>query len=224
MPDNILPAMVAMGAMLLAPSVLALLPSIDPLFVIMGLFALLALAQQAGLTGGDESAVPESARTRRGQSSEKQEAEEREPSVSELLEDAERCMKQNSYQAAQDIAAKAADKDPECSRAWELQASALKWLGQRKEAAALLRKAIDLYEVDSPGVQALLKELESGASPLATATECESKCEELFGKRQYDLALECSNKGLEALGVSATSSSSSQSETADERSVRLRLL
>jgi len=189
-------------AVFVGPKILAAMPSIDPLMVIFGVFLLLAALQQLGFKqdSGNEVKGGRAANLRRksGQEQQEQEAEQAAGgSVERLLSDAQRSLDQNNYSRAAELATKAVDKDPESAQAWELLAAAQKWQGLRKEAAETVRKALEVYEVDSPALRALAKELESTSSPAGDAKASAEKGDDFLAKRQYDLAWECYSRALE---------------------------
>eukprot|EP00747_Dinoflagellata_sp_TGD_P167318 gnl/TRDRNA2_/TRDRNA2_191479_c0_seq1.p1 gnl/TRDRNA2_/TRDRNA2_191479_c0~~gnl/TRDRNA2_/TRDRNA2_191479_c0_seq1.p1 ORF type:complete len:303 (-),score=84.68 gnl/TRDRNA2_/TRDRNA2_191479_c0_seq1:76-984(-) len=191
-------------SMFVVPKLMAIVPDFDPLMLIIGVFGLLALLQHLGLVAeaGQADGQRAGARQQHGRkdrSDAYQESEAQEVTVDDLLQDAERCIEQNSYSKAQELARQAADLDPECAKAWELLATALKWDGKREEAAATVHKALRVFEVQSAGLQALEKELERKQDDAAVAADCLRKGEEFIGKRQYDLATECLTQGLQAL-------------------------
>jgi len=185
--------LVVVLAMFVVPNIMSYLPSVDPLFMIMGLFGFVALLQQLGMSPDGEG----HGMSDRGQQRKEEEVAER--TSEELLQEAERCLAQNSWEKVQALARQVSDKDPENARAWELLVTALKWEGKREQALAAAEKARDLYEVASPALDKLVKELSTEESPDAMATECETKAEDFLGKRQYDLAAECFQKALDAL-------------------------
>lgn len=119
--------------------------------------------------------------------------------VEQQLLEAERCIQQNNYDRAESLAEKATKADPESAKAWEILTTAQKWLGRREEALATVRKAQDLYEVQSAGLTALQKELEQSKSPADIAAECEAKGEEFMSGRMYDLAVSNYTQAIEAL-------------------------
>lgn len=194
---------VLLAALFVVPQLMAYIPNFDPLLMIMGVFAVLALLQRLGFegqqgeapsAGGRGPMEPEGGGRVGGQSAQ------------ELLQEAERCQAQNNYKRVQELAKKATDLDPECARAWELLATAQKWDGRRDEAVATVRRAQDIYEVKSDGLDRLARELEGQEDPLALASEAMAKAEEFFGKRYYDMAAECYSKAIEALEGSAGAS------------------
>lgn len=188
------------------PKLMAFVPDFDPLTVIVGIFVVLAAVQHLGFSVGGIAAEGESSSQSRrrsagaGASGTEEDSKAAAAKPEELLKNAERCMQQNNYARVQELARRAADLDPENSRAWELLATAQKWEGKREEAAATVRRAREVFEVDSAGLRKLAKELEQAESPSAMAAECEAKGEDFFAKRQYDLAVDCYTKALEALG------------------------
>eukprot|EP00929_Paragymnodinium_shiwhaense_P121775 TRINITY_DN94151_c0_g1_i1.p1 TRINITY_DN94151_c0_g1~~TRINITY_DN94151_c0_g1_i1.p1 ORF type:complete len:305 (+),score=75.82 TRINITY_DN94151_c0_g1_i1:115-1029(+) len=200
-------------ALFVVPRVMQYIPDFDPLMLIMGLVGLLALLQHLGIaqanihvqgaSGGmprdDEDDLP-SRRRNGGRSS--QDSSARDASPKDLLGDAERCLEQNNYARVVDLSNKVLGEDPENARAWELLVTAQKWSGKRSEALATVKKARDLYEVESKALRELAKELEKSHDPAATAKENEKKGEEFMAKRQYDLAMECFSKAIEVLGDS----------------------
>lgn len=194
------------------------MPDFDPLTVLIGLVVLMALVQRLGFAGQPEE-EDAGGRRRPASSNSRHEAASKgkaPSSLEEQLSQAERCIEQNNYERAQTLAQKAADMDPESARAWELLATAQKWSGQREEALATVKKAKDIYEVSSPGLSALLKELGQSKSPAEIASECETKGEDFFRKRMNDQASECFTQALEALEAAEVSGT--------DRPLHLRLL
>jgi len=200
---------VVLAALFVVPKLMSIVPDFDPLMVIVGLFVILALVQQLGFAQGegananDGEGTTARARQRQRQNrgaEEEQDSSSKEVNVPQLLKDAERSMEQNNWSRVQELAKRAADADPENARAWELLATAQKWDGQRDAAAATVKKAQEIYEVDSAGLRALAKELSSAQPSVAMVGECEKKGEDFITKRQYDLAAECYAKALESLG------------------------
>lgn len=205
------------------PKLMAHMPDFDPLMLVMGMFFLLAGAQHLGLVPAPEghSAGPGrsspdgpssqqqwqrggGASSRRGGSDPDPAEQDSKSKAETMLLEAERCLAQNSYSKAQNLASKVVDLDPENVRAWELLATAQKWEGNHKEASDTVRKARDIYEVDSETLKALAQELEtSNANPAVaaavSAAESEAKGEEFIARRQYDLAAECFDRAAAAL-------------------------
>lgn len=227
--------MVLMMAMFIVPKLIQYIPDFDPLMVIVGLFVLMAGAQHLGFMmqeGGEQGQQgqhrPEGTTERERQANRRRAAEAAEQQQSQdsraspqaegkrLLEDAERALQQNNWSRVKELAKKLADADPESARAWELLATAQKWCGEREEAKATVKKARDIYEVDSEGLRSLAKELESSKPSSNMVAEFEKKAEGFFGQRQYDLAVECYNKALEAVGEAPSSNA--------DKEQRLRLL
>jgi len=192
-------------AIFLVPQLMRMMPDFDPLMMIVLLFVGLAGVQQlgfaAGQPGGEQNGSNQSssqqARRRREENEEQSSAAA--PSLAQLLKDARRAIDQNSYASAEGFAKRATDLDPESAEAWELLATALKWAGKRKQAAEAARTAIDTYEVKSPGLEALVRELEKSEEPGAVAKECAAKADDFFAKSQYDLALDCYSQAIDAL-------------------------
>lgn len=227
--------LVLFGAMFIVPQLMQYIPNFDPLMAIVGLFAILALAQH--LTGpaepgpNDEAPRADGAPRRssgfggQGRTTGGREQGERDhravPTVKELVADAERCLEQNSWTKAETLMCKATDQDPECAKAWELLATAQKWQGKRKEALETVRKARDIYEVKSKALQALARELDgqsTSASSSAMAAESAKKAEDFVAKRMYDLGLECCGKSLDSLDAA-------EGEGADaDKALRLRVV
>lgn len=205
------------------PKLMAVLPDFDPLLAILGLFGVVALCMHLGLISGDPpeqgDGFPRKKSTRQSRSSQSAD-EDAEPTTQqiydEMLKEAERCLKQNSWSRVQELSRKMTDLDPQNARAWVLLATAQKWDGQRDEAAATVQKAMELYEVESPDLLRLKQELTGAQSGQQAVAECEAKGEGFISKRQYDLASECYTKALEALDSGETS--------AEQRPVQLRLL
>lgn len=199
--------LVFIAAFFVVPQIMQYMPDFDPLLAIVGLFVVLGVLQhlgvisanagQAGEFGQDGRRGNRTGRARGG--AEASQEESRPPNLPELLSEAERCVKQNSYARAQELASKATDLDPENAQAWELLATAQKWDGKREDALATVKKAQEIYEVHSEGLTALARELEQAESPGDIAAECEAKGEEFLGKRMYDLACECYTKAIDAL-------------------------
>lgn len=200
-------------AFFVVPKIMPYIPN-DPLVIIIGLFSIVALLQHLGLSSqagpGDDSGY------RHRSTETKEEEEDKGTKLEHHLREADRCIQQNNYDRAKELAQMAADLDPECARAWELKATAQKWLGQREEALATVRIAKETYEVDSDGLNALIKELGQSKSPAEIASESEAKGEEFFSKRMYDLASPCYVQAIEALGCSDAAGS--------DRPLYLRLL
>lgn len=175
-------------------------PNFDPLMLIVGVFALLALLQHLGFV--NDTVDPSDARSARRERPAGGDAREpesaKEATAEELVADAERCIEQNSYARAQELAKQATALDPESIRAWELLATAQKWEGQRDDAAATVRKARELYELDSAGLRELAQELEGAQDVGTVAAESEEKGEKFMAARQFDLAAECFARGVEA--------------------------
>lgn len=216
---------VIMMALFVVPKLMSIMPDFDPLMVIVGLFVILALVQQLGFQQGDGANANDgegtTARARQRQRQNRAAEEEQDSSskvvnIPQLLKDAERALEQNSWSRVQELAKRIADADPENARAWELLATAQKWDGQRDAAAATVKKAQEVYEVNSAGLRALAKELSSSKPSTAMVGECEKKGEDFIAKRQYDLASECYAKALAALGESP--------EAQEAKDMRRRLL
>lgn len=187
------------------------LPSVDPLIVIMGIFAALAGVQHiSGQAAEAGAAASGNGRRQASRAAEEQRCSE--PSAAELVAEAEHCLKQNSYGKTQDLAKHALDLDPECTRAWELLATAQKWDGRRGEALATATKARDIYEVDSKILTSLATELSSKVNTAEEAAEAEAKGEEHIGRRHYDLAEQCFSRGLELLGDGKKAAAASASD------------
>lgn len=190
------------------PKLMSIMPDFDPLMVIVGIFAIIALIQHLGFAQQDGAGAGAGAARQRGRRTGREADEDRKEhssnsrdvSVDQLLKDAEKALEQNSWGRVQELSKRIVDSDPENARAWEMLATALKWEGQREEAAATVKKARETFEVDSEGLRALARELKSSQPSAAMVSECEKKGEDFFGKRQYDLAAECYSKALEALG------------------------
>jgi len=83
-------------------------------------------------------------------------------------------------------------------------ATALKWVGKREEAADVVRKAHEIYEVDSEVLKILAKEFDRWHDPVAIAEEYEKKGEDFIAKRQYDLACDCYTKAIDEIADVAT--------------------
>lgn len=217
-PEGMRILLLPLMAFFVAPKLMQYIPNFDPLMAIVGLFLLLAAAQHLGLVGSVDAngEAPSAGRSRGSNRNRRSEEEDSAPTLEGQLAEAERCIKQNAYDRAQILAQKAADLDPESARAWELLATAQKWSGQREEALATVKKAKDIYEVDSPALSALLQELGESKSPADIATECETKGEEFMSKRMYDLAVGCYTQAVEALEATEVLRA--------DRSLHLRLL
>lgn len=194
------------------------IPDFDPLCVLIGGVVLMAAAQHFGFVAseaeGDRGGSGPGNNRRRDSPREDESSSGRPLEVQ--LSEAERCIQQNDYERAESLARKAADMDPESARAWELLATAQKWMGHREEALATVKKAKDIYEVESKGLAALMKELGQTKSPAEIACECETKGEEFISKRMYDLASGCYTQALEALEAAEVSGT--------DRPLHLRLL
>lgn len=216
---------VMIAAMFVVPQIMSIMPDFDPLMLIVGIFGLLALAQQVGFSmdpakpDDGEGASQAGRRAASGNSQSRGSGREQasaQDTVESLLADADRSLQQNNYQRAEETARRATDKDPENAKAWELLATAQKWNGKRAEALATVKKAQDMYECNSPGLKALGQELSSKEKPGVMVAEVEAKGEDFINKRMYDLAFECYTKAIEALADSDA--------TEDSRATRLRLL
>jgi len=215
---------VFIAAFFVVPQIMHYMPDFDPLLVIVGLFVVLGVLQHLGIISanagqagefGQEERRGNRAGHGRGSDAAAQEEESRAPTLPELLSEAERCFKQNNYARAQELASKATDLDPENAQAWELLATAQKWEGKREDALATVKKAQDIYEVQSEGLTTLARELEQAESPADMAAECEVKGEEFLSKRMYDLASECYTKAIDALEAGG--------EADSDKELRLRL-
>jgi len=210
---------VLMLGLFAVPKLMSILPDFDPLMLIIGVFVILALVQQLGFQQSEGAGAAGEGRGGSRQQRQRQAAEEassKEVSVPQLLKDAERALEQNSWARVQELSKRIVDTDPENVRAWELLATAQKWEGRRDDAATTVKKAQEIYEVDSAGLRALAKELKSSQPSAAMVSEFEKKADVFFGKRQYDLAGECYAKALEALGEAP--------EAQEAKDLRLRLL
>mmetsp|Transcript_29866 Transcript_29866/g.78640 ORF Transcript_29866/g.78640 Transcript_29866/m.78640 type:complete len:302 (+) Transcript_29866:182-1087(+) len=207
--------LVLIVAMFGVPKLMSVMPDIDPLVMIVGLFLVLALLQQLGFqtrgASGEESQHTQRPKYRAAPEEHHEESSSV-ASTDQMLTDATRAMEQNNYQRAQELARRVADMDPESARAWELLAAAQKWQGLREEAAATVRKAMEIYEVESDGLRALARELERSESPQTIAMECEKKGEGFFSRRQYDLAVDCYTKALEVFGNGKPNSANGDKE------------
>jgi len=191
---------------------LIVMKGIDPLMVIFGLFAIVGALQHLGLIGQPQQAQGEdeaptsrakqAARRRNGARHE----EESEPqaravqSLDKYISEAERCLENNNYDRATELARKATDMDAECAKAWELLATAQQWAGKRDEALATVKRALETFEVESEVLNKLKRDLQS-KSPAEIAVECEVKGQEFLSKRMYDLAIDSYNKAIDALGA-----------------------
>lgn len=202
--------LVVLFAMFGLPKFMAYLPDLDPLMVIVCIFGVLALLQKLGLVAAPEGTPHADSGFGGNRQSRREPARNDEPEddptrkKTSLLQDAERALQQNSYKSVGENARQVIDIDPESTRAWELLATAQKWEGKREEAAETVRKAQDLYEIDSEVLRALAKELSSHDSS-ATVAECAAKGDAFIAKRQYDLACECYTQAIEALGEKSES-------------------
>jgi len=209
--------MVIVMALFVVPKLMEYMPDFDPLLIIIGLFIVAAAAQQLGFqTAPADADGDRPSQGGRSGASRRQHEEPQADQPKEMLREAERCLEQSSWAKAEELARRLADLDPENARAWEILATAQKWDGRREEAVATLRKARDLYEVDSEAMRALAKELEGGPDPAAVAAECEEKAKDFFGRRQFDQAIDWYTKALDACGDSPAG--------ADEGDTKLRLL
>lgn len=210
--------LVVVFAFLGVPKLMSIMPDLDPLMVIVGVFLILAVVQQLGFQTADATGSGGGDSQRHRRPTTEQEVPSRAHSMQQLLKDAEKALQQNSWARVKELAKQVTDADPECARAWELLATAQKWEGERDAAAATVRKAREIYEVESEGLRNLAQELESSNSPAIMAEECEGKGEGFFVKRQYDLAAECYSKALNSLSEGAAASVGSS------QALRLRLL
>jgi tetratricopeptide (TPR) repeat protein len=181
---------------------------IDPLMVFLSLGAIVVALTQMGIIGEPQ---PQSAEGEAPTSRAKQAArrngrrveEEFEPQARTLplekcLSEAQRCLENNNYDRAEQLAKQATDTDAECAKAWELLATAQQWAGKRDEALATVRSALETFEVESEALEKLKRDLQS-KSPAEIAVECEAKGKEFMTKRMYDLAIDCYNKAIDAL-------------------------
>lgn len=200
---------VFIAAIFVVPKLMSIMPSFDPLMAIIGVFGILALVQHLQSPGMESGGQDGDQPKRRGEAKESSSRAQRSPE--ELLEEAERCLQQNSWGKVGGLAKQVTDTDPENARAWELQVIALKWEGKREEALNVVERARDLYEAKSSKLDELFKELSSVESPVDMATECETKGDEFISKRQYDLAADIVQKALDALeSAESTSEVSAQ--------------
>mmetsp|Transcript_91309 Transcript_91309/g.203849 ORF Transcript_91309/g.203849 Transcript_91309/m.203849 type:complete len:289 (-) Transcript_91309:361-1227(-) len=197
---QLMQAGVVILAMFAVPTLMTYIPDFDPLMMIIGLFVVMAAVQQLGFQLQGGQAADGDGPHRRGQP---QQEDRSEPTPEEMLRDAERASEQNSWARVEELCRRVTGADPENARAWELLATAQKWDGRRDEAAATVRKARELYEVESEHLRTLEKELSQAERPGAASAECEAKGEDFFAKRQYDLATECYTKAVDALGDSS---------------------
>jgi len=200
MADGSAHVLMVIMAIFVVPQVMNYMPNFDPLVMIVIVMMMLAGFQQLGFkfaevdgaNGGEDRPRTKNGKTA-GQKG-------REATSDELLSEADKCMSQNGWQKAEDLAKEVMDSDPENARAWETMARAQKWAGKTDEALATIKKARDIYELSSPGLVKLAEELNSSnASPEDAAREYEAKGEGFYEKRQYDLAVECYAKALEAV-------------------------
>mmetsp|Transcript_39301 Transcript_39301/g.117513 ORF Transcript_39301/g.117513 Transcript_39301/m.117513 type:complete len:299 (+) Transcript_39301:82-978(+) len=202
---------VLLAACFVVPQIMKYVPDFDPLLMIVGLFGILALVQQLGFQVNGTEGETEHAGRRTGaggQRKQEEPARAEEAGPRELCAEAARCLDQNNWSRAQTLARQATDLDPENARGWELLATAQKWDGKREEAAATVKKAQELYEIESEALRKLARELAEVQPSAAVAAECGAKGEEFFVKRQYDLAAECFTKALDALGEGGDATSS----------------
>eukprot|EP00811_Abedinium_folium_P003592 NODE_13302_length_1173_cov_4.955067.p1 GENE.NODE_13302_length_1173_cov_4.955067~~NODE_13302_length_1173_cov_4.955067.p1 ORF type:complete len:330 (+),score=106.52 NODE_13302_length_1173_cov_4.955067:95-991(+) len=201
-------------ALFVVPKLMTLIPDVDPLMMIIGVFVMLAALQQMGFQmgaqgedsrpGGRDGRGADGGSTgRRGATPE---SERLAQGPIKVLREAERCFDNNNSARACELAKEVLELDPELARAWEVLAMAQKEEGLREEASATVRKARELHQVDSKKLQMLARELDAGRTPEDIAKEFEVKGEGFFGRRQYDLAADCYAKALEAMGTSSVGS------------------
>jgi len=204
MPDAAASVGVLFAAIFVVPRLMAFIPDFDPLMVIVGLFVLLAGVQQLGFQmNGEGDDRPRNRDSDRNSSSSRDwgSGQAKEAGPEDILQQAERCLEQNGWHRAEELARQVTDIDPENSRAWEILATAQKWDGKREEAVATIKRAREVFEVDSAGLKQLAAEMESSAaSPGEEAEKCAARGEEFFSQRQFDLAIECYTKALDSLG------------------------
>merc|ERR1711920_860959 len=77
-------------------------------------------------------------------------------------------------------------------------------------------KAQDIYELESDGLSQLAKELDSKQKPSVMVAEVEAKGDDFMAKRMYDLAYECYNQAVDAIGEG--------DDADDSKATRLRVL
>lgn len=207
MPDAAASVGVMLAAIFVVPRLMAFIPDFDPLMVIIGLFILLAGVQQLGFQmngeghDGSRGRDDDDGNSRRARDWGSGQAKAKTATPEDMLQQAERCLEQNGWKRAEELARQATDVDPENSRAWEILATAQKWDGRCEEAMATIKRAREVFEVDSTGLKQLAAELErSAASPGEQAEECAARGEDFFSQRQFDLAMECYTKALDFLG------------------------
>mmetsp|Transcript_93439 Transcript_93439/g.204520 ORF Transcript_93439/g.204520 Transcript_93439/m.204520 type:complete len:326 (-) Transcript_93439:66-1043(-) len=220
-PNPLIQGFVVILAVTAGPQLMQLLPTTDPLVLLIGLFAFLGAVQHllgSVLAEATESEQGEASNDQASNASPKNKANNKNTTqasststntasgrskgpqtVPELLQEGSVALAQNNYSRAQSLAEKAADIDPESAEAWELLARAQKWQGNRKEAAATVKKAMETYEVKSKGLKELAKELKGKGSPVEDAKNSSKKGDDFIAKRQYDLAAECYNQAMETL-------------------------
>lgn len=192
-------------AIFVVPRLMELLPSFDPLMMLMGLVGFAAVLQHvAGVNLEREAAAggaagrPEPRQSNRREQ-QYQAKESPQASLDTLLSDAEKCIDQNNWDGARKRAQSAIDLDPESSRAWELLVTAHKLSGDKAAAKAAAEKATDIYEVDSAKLRTLRRELSETKPAAEVAAEHEARGEDFFTKKRFDLAVEWYSKGLEAI-------------------------
>jgi len=205
MPDAVSSIGVLLAAIFVVPRIMAFIPDFDPLMAIIGLFILLAGFQQLGfqMNGGEGHERPRD-HSDGGDSSSSWDSgtgQANRAGPQDMLLQAERCLEQNGWERAQELARQVTDIDPENSRAWEILVTAQKWDGKREEAIATIKRAREVFEIDSACLKQLAAELErSAASPGDEAEKCAARGEDFFSQRQFDLAIECYTKALDSLG------------------------
>jgi len=117
----------------------ALGPKLGNVAATVGLLALLVLAHSTGLLDLLGSADP--------------------PGQQELLLRAEEAFRERRWRQAEDHARQAMERDASCARAWELLAAALRQEERYEAAADTVRRAQELYDVDSEELIRLAREL-----------------------------------------------------------------
>eukprot|EP00428_Durinskia_dybowskii_P024228 CAMPEP_0170245282 /NCGR_PEP_ID=MMETSP0116_2-20130129/22425_1 /TAXON_ID=400756 /ORGANISM="Durinskia baltica, Strain CSIRO CS-38" /LENGTH=299 /DNA_ID=CAMNT_0010496153 /DNA_START=67 /DNA_END=966 /DNA_ORIENTATION=+ len=208
--DRVAPIFILFAAVVAGPQILAVLPNVDPLVVIIGIFVALGFLQHLGFASSDcDSGVAGGATQNQGKATASKAEGQSDDGTSDgqehvcntKLRDAERALAQNSYANAAALAAQVVDADPECARAWEVLVLAQKWEGNRSLAVTTARKAMDIYEVHSATLESLVQELGATYDPMTAALECEARAGEFLAKQQFDLAFDCYAQGLDTVGL-----------------------
>lgn len=134
-------------------------PKLGNVVATVGLLALLGLAHSTGLLDLWGSAQPDA------------------PDPQELLLlRAEQAFQERQWRQAKDHARRAVEGDASCARAWELLAAALQQEEQYEAAADTVRKAQELYDVESEELKRLARELALSLKTVEDLVEEAERC------------------------------------------------